>query len=592
MGPALAVAARARPCLFGRSGVFFGHAMALSINTNVISLNAQRRLGAGQGALATSIERLSSGLRINSARDDAAGLAISGRFTSQIRGLNQAVRNANDGISMLQTAEGALTNVTASLQRIRELSVQAANGTYSAGDRQAIQAEISQLASEIDRTAATAQFNGMNVFDPSQASVVGDADQLAVFDGMTSVGSWLESSEQLISKLYGISADGAALAIRFTGFTDNAGGVAAYVQATGFDGQGRGTNLTLQVDMADFVPPNLPDGGNAPYYNDRIIAHEMVHAVMARATNWQDITGSNLWFAEGTAEFIQGAEERVKGDIANVGLPAVVAAINGPTNTSEFYSSSYSAVRYMHSRIKGAGGAGVKDVLTYMNANPGSTLDQALANASQGQFASAADFKTQYAANGAAFIGGFDLNNADTGAIGGLDVDNGDEKTATGTVPNSGSRSGTDVLTGFTEAFETIGKSGGSTGSKVFQIGANANQTMETRVGAMGLSALGLRSTLDVTRSPAQAIVAVDRALDYVNSQRAVIGAQSSRLESAMANLQNSSENLSASRSRILDADFAVETATLARQQILQQAGSAMVAQANQLPQGVLALLR
>jgi flagellin len=342
--------------------------MALSINTNVISLNAQRRLGAGQGALATSIERLSSGLRINSARDDAAGLAISERFTSQIRGLNQAVRNANDGISMLQTAEGALTNVTASLQRIRELSVQAANGTYSAGDRQAIQAEISQLASEIDRTAATAQFNGMNVFDPSQASVVGDADQLAVFDGMTSVGSWLESSEQLISKLYGISADGAALAIRFTGFTDNAGGVAAYVQATGFDGQGRGTNLTLQVDMADFVPPNLPDGGNAPYYNDRIIAHEMVHAVMARATNWQDITGSNLWFAEGTAEFIQGAEERVKGDIANVGLPAVVAAINGPTNTSEFYSSSYSAVRYMHSRIKGAGGAGVKDVLTYPRA--------------------------------------------------------------------------------------------------------------------------------------------------------------------------------------------------------------------------------
>jgi flagellin len=227
-----------------------------------------------------------------------------------------------------------------------------------------------------------------------------------------------------------------------------------------------------------------------------------------------------------------------------------------------------------------------------LGANPGSTLDQALANASQGQFASAADFKTQFAANGAAFIGGFDLNNADTGAIGGLDVDNGDEKTATSTVPNSGSRSGTDVLTGFSEAFETIGKSGGSTGSKVFQIGANANQTMETRVGAIGLSALGLRSTLDVTRSPAQAIVAVDRALDYVNSQRAVIGAQSSRLESAMANLQKSSENLSASRSRILDADFAVETATLARQQILQQAGSAMVAQANQLPQGVLALLR
>jgi len=148
------------------------------------------------------------------------------------------------------------------------------------------------------------------------------------------------------------------------------------------------------------------------------------------------------------------------------------------------------------------------------------------------------------------------------------------------------------VLDGFAESFETIATSKGGTTTKVFQIGANANQTLETSIGAMGLSSLGLRSTLDVTISPAQAIVAVDRALDYVNSQRAVIGAQASRLESAMANLNNTSENLSASRSRILDADFAVETATLARQQILQQAGSAMVAQANQLPQGVLALLR
>jgi flagellin len=171
-------------------------------------------------------------------------------------------------------------------------------------------------------------------------------------------------------------------------------------------------------------------------------------------------------------------------------------------------------------------------------------------------------------------------------------VDGGDVKTATSAVPNSGSRSGTDVLDGFAESFESIAKSGGSTTSKVFQIGANANQTLETRVGAVNLSALGLRSTLDLTVSPAQAIVAVDRALDYINGQRAVIGAQASRLESTMSTLQNSSENLSASRARIVDADFAVETASLARQQILQAAGSAMVAQANQLPQGVLALLR
>jgi flagellin len=566
--------------------------MALTINTNVMSLNAQRRLGNAQGDLATTVQRLSSGLRINSAKDDAAGLAISERFTSQIRGMNQAVRNANDGLSLMQTAEGALQGVAASLQRIRELAVQAANDTNSASDRQAIQAEVSRLAQEIDRTGRTTQFNGMNVFDTSSASVVGDENLLGVYDGLTSAGSWLESSEQLISTYYGLKADGANLDIRYTGYTDGAGGVAAYVQNTGYDANGRGLNLVLQVDMADFVPPNLPNGGNAPYYNDRIIGHEMVHAVMARSTNWQDLQANNLWFIEGTAEFIQGADERVKNDIAAVTTAGVVAAINGPTNTSEFYSASYSAVRYMHDRIKAAGGTGVKDVLTYMNANPGATLDTAIANASHGAFTSAADVKTQFSTNGAAFIGTFDLNNDDTGAIGGLDVDGGVARNAKAAIPNMGSRSGQDVLEGFTESYETIAKNAGAVSTKVFQVGANANQTLETRVGVISLGALGLRNTLDVTVSPAQAIVAVDRALDYVSSQRAVLGAQASRLEATIGNLQVSSENLSASRARVVDTDFAVETASLARQQILQQAGNAMVVQANQMPQGVLALLR
>jgi flagellin len=566
--------------------------MALTISTNVMSLNAQRRLGNAQGDLATTVQRLSSGLRINSAKDDAAGLAISERFTSQIRGMNQAVRNANDGLSLMQTAEGALQGVAASLQRIRELAVQAANDTNSASDRQAIQAEVSRLAQEIDRTGRTTQFNGMNVFDTSSASVVGDENLLGVYDGLTSAGSWLESSEQLISTYYGLKADGANLDIRYTGYTDGAGGVAAYVQNTGYDANGRGLNLVLQVDMADFVPPNLPNGGNAPYYNDRIIGHEMVHAVMARSTNWQDLQANNLWFIEGTAEFIQGADERVKNDIAAVTTAGVVAAINGPTNTSEFYSASYSAVRYMHDRIKAAGGTGVKDVLTYMNANPGATLDTAIANASHGAFTSAADVKTQFSTNGAAFIGTFDLNNDDTGAIGGLDVDGGVARNAKAAIPNMGSRSGQDVLEGFTESYETIAKNAGAVSTKVFQVGANANQTLETRVGVISLGALGLRNTLDVTVSPAQAIVAVDRALDYVSSQRAVLGAQASRLEATIGNLQVSSENLSASRARVVDTDFAVETASLARQQILQQAGNAMVVQANQMPQGVLALLR
>ncbi|MDQ3184996.1 MAG: flagellin, partial [Pseudomonadota bacterium] len=139
--------------------------MASIINTNVISLNAQRNLGSSQDALATSLQRLSSGLRINSAKDDAAGLAISERMSSQIRGLNQAVRNANDGISMSQTAEGALGEIGNNLQRIRELAVQSRNATNSVSDRTALNNEVQQLKGEIDRVASTTPFNGTKLLD-------------------------------------------------------------------------------------------------------------------------------------------------------------------------------------------------------------------------------------------------------------------------------------------------------------------------------------------------------------------------------------------------------------------------------------------
>ncbi|GAA4429067.1 flagellinolysin [Acidovorax lacteus] len=565
--------------------------MALSVQSNVASLQARRQLDLAQSALGTSLQRLSSGLRINSARDDAAGMAISERFTSQIRGLNQAARNANDGLSMVQTAEGALGSVTANLQRIRELAVQAANGSNSASDRRALQAEVGQLAAEIERTASTTEFNGMRLFSSGSASAVGDPTKLAVFDGLTSVGSWLENSEQLIRDFYGLRGDGAALDIRLSGFSDGAGNVAAYVQYTGTDGQGRGLNLVLQIDLADFSPPNLPDGGSPPYYADRIIAHEMVHAVLARTTNVAALPAA---FNEGLAEFIHGADERLRADTANgTNVAGILAAYNADdVSGSAGYSGGYAAVRYMHSRIKEAGGNGIKDVLGYMSQVPGATLDQALANASAGAFTGKADFDTQFNANAAAFVAAMDLTNADTGAIGGADVDGGPVRTATSTIANAGTRSGPNALDGFDERFEAIPTAGGATQTLALQVGANAGQTLDVSTGAINLTALNLRETLDLTKSPAQAIVAVDRALEYVSAQRATLGAQASRLESAIANLQISSETGAASRARIVDADFATETASLARQQILQQAATAMVAQASQLPRGALALLR
>ncbi|MFT5576537.1 MAG: flagellin, partial [Bermanella sp.] len=289
--------------------------MALSINTNFAALNAARNLQNSDASLVRAQQRLSSGLRINSARDDAAGLAISTRFTTQIRGLDQAVRNANDGVSMLQVAEGALTSVTNAMQRIRELAVQAANSINSDSVRQAMQSEAEQLRNEIDRVANQTRFNGQNVFATASSSVLGDSDQLAVIDGLRS--GWLSQSESLIQDYFGLTADGDGISIELTSFSDGAGGTAARVTGQIGSNPGKASDVTLQIDMADFTPPNLPDGGSKPFYNDRIIAHEMVHAVMYRSVNMASFAADSgqTWFLEGAAELIHGADERVLSSI-------------------------------------------------------------------------------------------------------------------------------------------------------------------------------------------------------------------------------------------------------------------------------------
>lgn len=565
--------------------------MGMVINTGMLSLTAQRNLGTSQSAFATSIQRLSSGLRINSARDDAAGLAISERFTSQIRGQNQAIRNANDGISMLQTAEGAATTITGNLQRIRELAVQSANATNSASDRQSLQQEVNQLAAEIDRIGRTTEFNTLKVFDQSRNKVTGlsNTDQDAVIEGLQ--GGWLEVAENMIDQAYGIMGKGNAISIELTTFTDAAGNTAARVVSS-VGASGPGTNIRMQIDMADFVPPNLPNGGNAPFYNDRIIAHEMVHAVMATGASWGELAndGSATWFLEGAAEFIHGAEERVQADGVAATLADNISTWGGG---SVDYSSAYVAIRYLHEKIQAAGGNGVQDMLQYLHNNAGKTLNDAFVNATSGAYASQAAFVTDFNASKAGFVAGFDFSNADTGAIGGLDVDNGTAQTAKSVVQDFGNRSGTDVLSGFTETWEDLGKAGGTGNILSFQVGANAGQTIDTAIGGMNLGSLGLMN-VDVTSvdNASLAMRQIDKALNYVSGTRAKLGAQMSRFDTTVQNLQLSSENMSASRSRVMDADFAQETAALSRAQILQNAGTAMVAQANQMPRMVLTLLR
>lgn len=577
--------------------------MALTLNTNIASLNAQRNLSASQGTLGKTLQRLSSGLRINSAVDDAAGLAISERMTTQVRGLNQAVRNANDGVSLLQTSDAALVTVTQSLQRIRELAVQAANSTNSDTDRAAIQQEIAQLTQEIDRVGRTTSFNGRNVFAQTTESAVGNPDELAVIDGLQS--GWLSAAENLIREHFGIEASGQSIKIELTSFTDGAGGTLARV--TGQTGSsGPASNITLQVDMADFVPANPPNGGTAPVYNDRVLAHEMTHAVMFATMNVGHMFANNQqFFLEGSAELVHGADERLYSDLVRLGGTAadgindVMAMVDdwGTSwdGSSEAYSAAYAGMRYLDTEIKAAGGAGIKDIMTYLAGDTSRTLDQALANASNGRFADVDEFKADFQANGAAFISDLlssgELTDTDTGAIGGANASGGPTKTPESVVMNVATRSGEDQLSGFDEAWEKLAAASSVGSTQSLQIGANVGQTLDIDSFAMNGAALDILDA-DVTVDPNRVIAKMDRALEYVNARRADIGAQLNRLDSAVANLSASAESLTASRSRIQDADYAAETAALTRAQLLQQAGVAMIAHANTTPQLVLQLLR
>jgi len=379
--------------------------MPSTINTNIASLNAQRNLNMSQTSLATSLQRLSSGLRINSAKDDAAGLAIATRFTSQINGLNQAARNANDGISLSQTAEGALGTITDNLQRIRDLSVQSANATNSLSDRQAMNTEAQQLMSEINRVATTTSFNGVKLLDGSFSS---QDFQVGAFAGETITVASIANAQS--------SALGSTSVATVNG-----------VQATGF--------------------------GNAISAGDLTVNGVDIGPLAAAATQ-------------------QGRVAQVKDAINAISAQTKVGASVDSTSGNLVLTSSLTIT---------LGGAGT-------------------------------------------------------------DVDLGIDPAAAVAAPVT--------TTGF--------------------------------------------ATLDLSSSSGAAlgIQYMDSALAAVNTARATLGAVQSRFSSVITNLQTASENMSAARSRIQDTDFAQETANLTRTQILQQAGTAMLAQANALPQMVLSLLK
>ncbi|QKJ68073.1 flagellinolysin [Deefgea piscis] len=551
-----------------------------------MSLNTQRNLETSSNGMNQVLARLSSGLRVNSAKDDAAGLAIGSRMESLIRGDRQAHRNVNDGVSLLQVADGAMTTATNTLQRLRELAVQAANGTLSTTDKDALQAESNQLLSELTRISEQSEFNGKKIFAQSASSIGGDINIRSVIDGLRL--GWLEEAETKIKDQFGIIGDGAKLIVNLK-TSDGKNGTLASVSGVGGAG-GKVDKQYLNIDMADFVPPNLPDGGSEPFYNDRIIAHEMVHAVMGRSMNFVPLP---KWFKEGAAELIHGADERIVNDYnGGAGLATILAAFNADdVSASAGYSAGYAALRFMHERIKMAGGEGVKDIMVYLSSNSGSTLDQALTNASSGAFATLAGFNTAFNANAGTFISKMNLTNTDTGAIGGFDADNKAIQNAKDILTDRGTQFSDQPLKGFSIEWPSDISGGAGLQEWSLQIGAERNQTLTVQIGGVSATNLGL-GDLDLNKQATLAIAHLDQAIEYVNGERGRVGASMSRLATIGEMLQTSGENLSAARSRIIDTDFAQETASLTRQQILTQAGTAMLAQANNLPSLALQLLR
>jgi flagellin len=503
------------------------------INTNIASLNAQRNLNTSQTALAISLQRLSSGLRINSAKDDAAGLGISDRMTTQIRGLNQAVRNSQDGVSLSQTSESALAEISNNLQRIRELAVQSANATNSSSDRAALDLEVQQRIAEVDRIASQTSFNGRKVLDGTFGN--------ATFQVGANVG-------ETISVNLSVGTRASQIGQIATGTSS--------VEVTTANLTGSGT---IQVGSGTAATIGLATQGTA--------AGQSVGSAYAKAVAIN---------AAGVAGLTVTATNNIEFGIG---------ATTGTATTPDTYSL----------RING------QDIFAAYNQATGGVLSaQQITDAINAQVTNTGVTATLTGANlRLSAADGRDVNIAQAfggAAGGGITAGAGGSTTVNGVVYRDGTLDTTIANAG---AYSTTAA---AVNGGTLTLTATENIVITGDGAIMGFAAANTTIARDTTTISSanvltvvganNAINRVDAALTSVSNLRSTFGAIQNRFESVIANLEAVAENLTASRSRILDADFAQETAALTRGQILQQAGTAILAQANALPQNVLTLLR
>ncbi|MCG7530122.1 flagellin [Psychrobium sp. MM17-31] len=481
--------------------------MALTVQTNVTSLNAQRNLGTSGSALSTSMQRLSSGLRINSAKDDAAGLQISNRLTSQISGLNVAIRNAGDGISLAQSAEGALQESTNILHRMRDLSIQAANGSNSPEDRRAIQEEVTQLQQELTRIAETTTFGDRKLLDGSfgtESFQVGAKSFETISMGLAAFGA-----RDIGSYEVDIAGDG----------NDGYGAVGAANSVSG----------TLTIVSSEGTDSGLGAVGNSA-------------AELAAAINRSDSSAK--------ADARTGVELDVSAFGAGGSLSFTLQGSNGTPIQVSAAVASDSATPLANEINKISGKTGITAEVVN---------DKIVLTSEKGD-----DI------NIASYVGTNDLG------LESLDY----EGNATGDTftVNNGAPAGT--ATGVVRLSSPIN----------YTVQGSDDSVAPTTVTSAALASV---DNIDVSKATGAqlSISVIDNALAFIDSNRAMMGAIQNRLETTIANLSNVVENNSAARSRIRDTDFAKETAMMTKNQILQQAGTSILSQANQIPQAAVQLL-
>lgn len=509
--------------------------------------------------------QISSGLRVYSARDDVAALGIAQRFTGQIRGRLQANRNVSDGISLIQTADGALAEVANLVQRGRELAVQAANGTLGTQERQYIQTEIDGILAEIDRISDTTVFNDRRLLNATaNASAIA-----ATINGLRS--GWLQQAESIIQFYYGLTGDGSPLKI----VLESNGVTPTWL--TGTPGaMGKWDNLELHINLADFGSVGGPDGGTGPMYNDRKVAQALTKALLARNSNYVGLqTSPNEWFASGVASYISGLDEQLAQDIATHGLAAVVNAINTPWQDDSLHqSAAYLAIHYLDYQYGPGAVAGVIAEL-----GSGVPLNTAM---SLGAGVPLLTFKANFVANGAAqFASYMNIADADVGSIH-------TPADASSVIPNGGTYS-MNPLTGLNVVWPN-GVNGSQPVRIALQVGANDSDTFGFDVPEVTTMTLGLMG-VDVVNHSDQAISSFNGAINVVSGARTTLGSAGQRLERITSVNASSAEEEQRSSSRLVDLDLARAMTSLTRNQILVSSSGAMMAQANTVRHHVMALL-